>query len=136
MANFPAIVLNSLIYIETIFLNLMEYVKVPMTCWMIGGVCHFTICYYFVFIKGLNIKGIGYACSITNFIIYTLMLTYSRCFPDIQSAIADWTDSRIIHFNGVVQYFLLGIPSCMTMCLEWWSFEIAVLVAGYIGPVD
>lgn len=27
----------------------------------------------------------------------------------------------------------LGIPSALMLCLEWWSFEIMILIAGYIG---
>ena len=45
MAYFPALVLTSLIYVETIFLNLMEYVRVPLVSWLIGGIFHFTLCY-------------------------------------------------------------------------------------------
>jgi Na+-driven multidrug efflux pump len=83
MAYFPALMLSSLIYIETIFCNLMEFVKVPLVSHAIGGVCHFALCYYFVFEKSLGIKGIGYACSITEIIIYSIMLGYTRMFPEI-----------------------------------------------------
>lgn len=48
MANFPALVLQSFIYVECIYLNLFEIVLLPVISWMIGGVCHISLCYYFL----------------------------------------------------------------------------------------
>ena len=51
MAYFPALVLNCLIYIETMYLNLFEYVILPLASWFVGGVIHIALCYYFLYVQ-------------------------------------------------------------------------------------
>jgi len=48
MANFPALVLQCFIYVECIYLNLFEIKLLPVISWIIGGVCHIGLCYYFL----------------------------------------------------------------------------------------
>ena len=35
-------------------------------------------------------------------------------------------------FEDLGEYIKIGIPSCVMLCLEWWSFEVLALIAGYI----
>ena len=87
----PALVLQGLVYIETVFLYLMSHgvrettVACPRTKELAPSVTlpfsHFALCYEFVFNYG--IKGIGYASTISNLLIYIFMLLYSRQYLDI-----------------------------------------------------
>ena len=52
IAYFPALLLNGLIYLETMFLNLMEYVQLSLICQMFGSICHYALCWYFVVDEG------------------------------------------------------------------------------------
>ncbi|CAM9301345.1 unnamed protein product, partial [Heterosigma akashiwo] len=35
--------------------------------------------------------------------------------------------------KGWRQFFKLGIPGALMICLEWWCFELLVLCAGVLG---
>lgn len=56
----------------------MEFVKIPLFCQAVGAVIHFLLCYYFVVNKGKGIQGIGYASTLSNLIVFTCMIAYSR----------------------------------------------------------
>jgi MATE family multidrug resistance protein len=36
-------------------------------------------------------------------------------------------------FSGIKEYLKIGIPSSAMLCLEWWSFEVITIFAGYIS---
>ena len=40
----------------------------------------------------------------------------------------DWSTLK-----GIKSYLALGIPSTAMLCLEWWSFDFMILIAGYIS---
>lgn len=83
MAMFPALVLNCLIYIETMYLNLFEYVILPLASWFVGEICHVGLCYYFLFVKDYGLVGIGYACSISNLVVFLIIMNVSRMNLDL-----------------------------------------------------
>jgi MATE family multidrug resistance protein len=114
----------------------MEYVKLPLLSWFVGGICHFALCYYFLFTQDYGLVGIGYACSISNVIVYSMMITYSRMHQEIQVVVCSMFDSRIFKRDGVIDYFKIGIPCVITLCVQWWSFEIAVIITGYFGTLE
>ena len=36
-------------------------------------------------------------------------------------------------FRNIGAFMALAIPGTAMICLEWWCFEIMILMAGYIG---
>jgi len=45
-----------------------------------------------------------------------------------------WPDRRIL--GKVDQYLKLAIPSTLMICLDWWVWELMILLAGMIGVVE
>lgn len=41
--------------------------------------------------------------------------------------------SQILKIEGVIEYFYLGIPSALMICIEWWAYEVITILAGYIS---
>jgi len=136
MAMFPALVLNCLIYIETMYLNLFEYVILPLASWFVGEICHVGLCYYFLFIKDYGLVGIGYACSISNLVVFLIIMNVSRYNLDLQNASLNKFDKRIYNKAGIAEYFKLGLPCMATLCIQWWSAEIAIIMTGKLGESD
>jgi multidrug resistance protein, MATE family len=31
------------------------------------------------------------------------------------------------------EYFSIGIPSTIMLCLDWWVWELLILISGYLG---
>ena len=78
----------------------------------------------------LGIQGIGIACSLSNLLIYVGNLIYPAFITEISDAV--FLPNRH-SFRGFRQYFEIGIPSCLILCLEWWAFEAMTLISGYLG---
>lgn len=132
VAYFPALVLLGLIYLEIMFLNLMEYTKPQLICQLICQIFHLGFCYYLVIVQDQGIQGIGYASTLSNLLIYSGIIIYTRSQNDILEVV-HWPDAQIFNYEGVMQYMKLGLPSAGMLCIEWWSFEIVVLLSGYMG---
>ena len=58
------------------------------------------------------------------------MLIYAAKVKSIETAIFMPT---VDAFRGWGMYLKLSIPSMLMYCPEWWSFEILIIMAGYIG---
>ena len=84
----------------------------------------------FVVYFEMGITGIGLANVCTQLIIFVLLVSYTNMQTDIQEAIF-YPDSRT--YNDLKTYFSLAIPSTMMLCLDWWVWELMVLISGYLG---
>ena len=103
---------------------------VPMICQFFGQFVHVLLCFLFVSHMGLEIQGIGYAGTISNFSVYLSMLIYSFFIEEIRPAIQLPNKKA---FRGIFEYLKLGLPTAMMICLEWWAFELMTLMSGYIS---
>jgi MATE family multidrug resistance protein len=129
-AYIPGLIILGLIDGQRRFLNMMGKNYVPLICQSCSVLLHIGLCYWFVYVCKLNIRGIGYASTITNCITYTLLCTYSYCLEDIREAVTLPTQEV---FQDLGVYLKLGIPSCLMTCLEWWAFEVMYIMVGLIG---
>lgn len=78
----------------------------------------------------LGIVGIGYASTLSNLTVYSSLIIYSSCIPELKEAVF-LPDKKT--FRMLSQYLALGVPSVLMMMLEWWAYEVMTLMAGYIG---
>ena len=37
---------------------------------------------------------------------------------------------------GIYEYFRLGAPCALMVCLEWWAYQYMMFVCGYIGVAE
>jgi len=64
------------------------------------------------------------------------MIGYSRMDRDIQAVLSSFNDSRIFNRDGIVEYFKIGVVCVITLCVQWWSGEIGVIITGYFGTLE
>uniref|UniRef100_J3NE15 Protein DETOXIFICATION n=1 Tax=Oryza brachyantha TaxID=4533 RepID=J3NE15_ORYBR len=50
--------------------------------------------------------------------------------PDEPTGSAEWAD--MAHFSEWAQLLRLSLPSCLSVCLEWWWYELMTITAGYL----
>jgi len=112
------------------FLNMMNQTRTPMIAYYVSIAFHILLSYIFVWKLDYGILGTGIASTLTNSINYIFLLVLSSCIPDIKEAIT-LPDSRAL--SGLGEYLKLGIPSTVMLCLEFWVFDLMILMAGYIG---
>lgn len=103
-----------------------------MLCLTFGTLTHFLWTNIFVVKLEMGITGTGIALIITNTIIFLSQILYSiYLIPEI-SVCNQWPDSRTYNFEGIKSYMRIGFPSMVMTCLDWWVFELMVLMSGWL----
>ncbi|XP_059623869.1 protein DETOXIFICATION 49-like [Cornus florida] len=88
---------------------------------------HGPVSYVFVHRLGLGIRGIAAAVAITDFNLLATLLVY-LCFSgktwqcwSLTQCFAEW--------KPIIS---LAIPSCVSVCLEWWWYELMIVLSGIL----
>ncbi|KAG4137571.1 hypothetical protein ERO13_D07G079625v2 [Gossypium hirsutum] len=102
----------------------------PMMFSSLATLCfHIIVCWVLVFKFGFGSKGGALAISFSNWFNVILLGFYMRYSPSCEK-------TRTLHlkdvFLSVKEFFHFAIPSAVMACLEWWSFEILVLMSGLL----
>ncbi|PRQ37514.1 putative multi antimicrobial extrusion protein [Rosa chinensis] len=90
---------------------------------------HLLICWLLVYKTSLGYKGAAVANAITYWINALLLFLYVRISPSCKST---WTGFSKEAFHGLPTFLRLSIPSAVMLSLEIWSFEMLVLVSGFL----
>ncbi|KAJ3681396.1 hypothetical protein LUZ60_015885 [Juncus effusus] len=102
----------------------------PMLFVSILTLCfHVPFCYFMVFVVGFGNVGAAMAISVSywvNLIILGIYVRFSeRC------VLTKLTFSRDL-FDGIIEFLRVALPSAVMICLEWWSFELLILLSGLL----
>ncbi|GMY18481.1 protein DETOXIFICATION 12-like [Fagus crenata] len=90
---------------------------------------HIPLCWVLVFKFGLENLGAAVAIGISywlNVILLGLYMTYSSTCKKTLVPIS------MEIFQGIGEFFHFAIPSTIMICLEWWSFELLILLSGLL----
>ncbi|KDO64764.1 hypothetical protein CISIN_1g011296mg [Citrus sinensis] len=103
---------------------------IPMFLSSCAALClHIPICWSLVYKSGLGNLGGALAIGISNWLNVTFLAIYMK----FSTACAE---SRVPIsmelFQGIGEFFHFAIPSAVMICLEWWSFELLILMSGLL----
>jgi len=129
----PGLYLRGLYDAQRRFLNALGKSKVPLYFQVFGQIIHLICCFIFVTYLRKGILGIGIAGSLSNFIKLAALLVHNSKDAEIKEAIT-WPDRTSFQKLGV--FLSLGLPTLLVICLEWWSYEITVLICGLLGVAE
>ena len=101
-----------------------------MTAILISVCIHVFLSWYFVWKLELGIVGTGYASCITNFCNYAFLIIISFSSDEVRKTIA-LPDRRSI--SGIIGYLKMGAPVVFMSAVEFWVYDIMIIMAGYIG---
>ncbi|KAE8686480.1 MATE efflux family protein 9-like [Hibiscus syriacus] len=90
---------------------------------------HIPLCWALVFKFELENIGGALAISISNWlnaIFLALYMWYSPACAKTRVPVATEL------FQGIGEFFRFAIPSAVMICLEWWSFEVLILLSGLL----
>ncbi|XP_004497007.1 protein DETOXIFICATION 12-like [Cicer arietinum] len=108
----------------------MQSLLLPMLLSSCVTLCiHIPLCWALVFKTGLNNVGGAIAMSISiwlNVIFLGLYMRYSSSCAKTRAPIS------MELFHGIWEFFRFAIPSAVMVCLEWWSYELMVLLSGLL----
>ncbi|KAH7834597.1 hypothetical protein Vadar_017735 [Vaccinium darrowii] len=90
---------------------------------------HVPLCWVLVFKSGLDNLGGALAVDISiwlNVIFLVLYMRYSSTCAKTRAPIS------MNVLRGVGEFFSFAVPSTVMICLEWWSFELLILLSGLL----
>ncbi|XP_010279418.1 PREDICTED: protein DETOXIFICATION 12-like [Nelumbo nucifera] len=90
---------------------------------------HIPLCWTLVFRSGLGNVGAALAISISywlNVIFLVLYMKFSSSCGKTRVPLS------MEAFRGIGEFVRLAVPSAVMICLEWWSFELLVLLSGLL----
>ncbi|WCJ33245.1 MATE efflux family protein [Euphorbia peplus] len=90
---------------------------------------HIPLCWVLVFKSGLQKIGGALALSISNWLNVIFLLLYVKYSP---ACAKTCTPISMELFHGIGEFFSFAIPSAVMICLEWWSYELLVLLSGML----
>ncbi|KAF8380325.1 hypothetical protein HHK36_027809 [Tetracentron sinense] len=127
--SLPDLLAQSLLHPLRIYLR-TQSITLPLTyCATLAILLHIPINYLLVSVLDLGIKGVALSGVWSNFnlvgslIIYIFVSgVYSKTWEGISSEC----------LKGWKSLLNLAIPSCISVCLEWWWYEIMILLCGLL----
>ncbi|CAD5175285.1 protein DETOXIFICATION 49-like [Musa acuminata AAA Group] len=130
LASLPDLLVQSLLHPIRIYLR-SQSITLPLTyCAAAAAVFHLPVNYVLVCVLRLGIRGVALASVCTNLNLLLLLLVYIY-----HSGVHERTGALNItaeSFRGWRSLLNLAIPSCISVCLEWWWYEIMVLLCGLL----
>ncbi|ESQ43323.1 hypothetical protein EUTSA_v10015455mg [Eutrema salsugineum] len=112
---------------------------IPLSiCTAIASGLHFPITKILVVYLDMGIKGLAFSGFVSNFNLVAFLYLYIRFFKEKLSSdeAEEEDDSKVESFEDRVREWkklvALSLPSCVSVCLEWWCYEIMIVLCGYL----
>ncbi|GLJ25889.1 hypothetical protein SUGI_0496220 [Cryptomeria japonica] len=127
--SLPDLLAQAILHPLRIYLR-TQNITTPLTyCAAIALTFHIPINYLLVLVLNLGIKGVAMAAVCTNFNLLLSLLAYLY----ISGACKDsWQGLTKDCFKGWKPLLSLAIPSCISVCLEWWWYEFMIILCGLL----
>ncbi|KAL4281322.1 hypothetical protein GQ457_03G007030 [Hibiscus cannabinus] len=123
------------LYACAIFQPLVRYFQTQslitplLICSCISLLVHIPLCWALVFKFGLGNIGGALAVSISNWLNTIFLALYMRYSPTCAKTRVPVTMEL---FQGIAEFVRFAVPSVIMVCLEWWSFELLILLSGLL----
>ncbi|KAL0730846.1 hypothetical protein Bca4012_026940 [Brassica carinata] len=105
-------------------------------CTAVASALHLPITFFLVSYLGLGIKGIALSGVMSNFNLAAFLFIYINFFEEkLSNDDKEGEVSKESYEDSVREWKkLLGlaIPSCVSVCLEWWCYEIMIVLCGLL----
>uniref|UniRef100_A0A0D9XIS2 Protein DETOXIFICATION n=1 Tax=Leersia perrieri TaxID=77586 RepID=A0A0D9XIS2_9ORYZ len=95
----------------------------------VAAAAHVAMCWALVFKAGMGSKGAALSVAVTYMVNLSILVLYVRVSKACETT---WTGFSMDAFTQLRRFTDLAVPSAMMVCLEWWSFEILVLLSGIL----
>ncbi|KAL5069268.1 hypothetical protein RYX36_020155 [Vicia faba] len=127
--SIPDLVAQSFIHPLRIYLR-TQSITLPLTlCAAFSIILHIPINYFLVFYLNLGIKGVALSGVWTNFNLVASLIFYIYFSGTHRKT---WPGFSLECFQQWLPLINLAIPSCISVCLEWWWYEFMTIFCGYL----
>ncbi|KAI8028758.1 Protein DETOXIFICATION 14 [Camellia lanceoleosa] len=123
---FPYAILESLVpYLQT------QSLILPMLlCSLVTLSFHMPLCWALVFKFELGTEGAALAIGLSYWVNVILLGIYLKYSPVCEKTRASFSKDV---FLSIGEFLCLALPSAGMVCLEWWSFELVILLSGLLS---
>ncbi|CAH8383616.1 unnamed protein product [Eruca vesicaria subsp. sativa] len=128
----PDLIAQSFLHPLRVYLRTQSKTLPLSVCTAVASVLHLPITFLFVSYLGFGIKGIALSGVVSNFNLVVFLFIYIAFLED-KVSIGD--DEGEVEEDSVREWqklIGLAIPSCVSVCLEWWCYEIMILLCGFL----
>ncbi|KAK8511947.1 hypothetical protein V6N13_073775 [Hibiscus sabdariffa] len=125
----PDLLAQSVLHPLRIYLR-TQSITLPLTfCALLSILLHVPINFLLVSHLKLGIKGVALSGVWTNFNLVGSLMFYILYFQVHKKT---WGGLSMECFKEWKSLLNLAIPSCISVCLEWWWYEIMILLCGLL----
>ncbi|KAL2546106.1 MATE efflux family protein [Forsythia ovata] len=108
----------------------MQSMILPMLISSCITICfHIVVCWMLVFKSGLKNIGAAVAMDFSMWLNVTILGLYMKFSSTCEKTRAPISMEI---FEGMKEFFRFAVPSAVMVCLEWWSFELLILLSGLL----
>ncbi|KAB2632579.1 MATE efflux family protein DTX1 [Pyrus ussuriensis x Pyrus communis] len=128
----PDLVVTSLLCPIKAYLNSQGITVPSMFCSGLALAFHIPVNILLAKAKGL--KGVAMSMWITDLMVVVLLALYT-CVIEIKAKEGRWKEGGWLdqHVSDWKRLLKLCGPCCLTTCLEWWCYEILMLLTGRLA---
>ncbi|KAJ6801408.1 protein DETOXIFICATION 16-like [Iris pallida] len=125
----PALFAYGMLQCHIRFLRSQKIVLPLMLSSGITTLLHILVCWVMVFKSGLGSRGAAVAISVSYSINTLLLAAFIRLCSACK---ATWTGFSREALHDIVNFVSIAIPSASMVCMEFWSFEVLVILCGLL----
>ncbi|XP_047172737.1 protein DETOXIFICATION 49-like [Vigna umbellata] len=127
--SIPDLIAQSFLHPMRIYLR-SQSITLPLTlCASLSILLHIPINYFLVSHLGLGIKGVALGGVWTNFNLVASLILYIVFSGTYKKTWGGFSFECFTQWRSLLN---LAIPSCVSVCLEWWWYEIMILLCGLL----
>ncbi|KAK4434270.1 protein DETOXIFICATION 48 [Sesamum alatum] len=126
----PDLFFLSLLHPLRIYLR-TQGITLPLTyCSSVSVLLHVPLNFLLVKYFNMGIAGVALAMALTNLNLVLLLCSYiyfSGVYKD------SWVAPSLDCLRGWSALLSLAIPTCISVCLEWWWYELMIMLCGLLS---
>ncbi|PSR93405.1 Protein DETOXIFICATION like [Actinidia chinensis var. chinensis] len=127
--SLPDLLAQSLLHPLRIYLR-TQSITLPLTfSATITSILHIPINYFFVTYLNFGIKGVAISGVLFNFNLVLFLIGYILISGIYRKTWGGFSSECLQGWKCLIN---LAIPSCVSVCLEWWWYEIMILLCGLL----
>ncbi|XP_077242034.1 protein DETOXIFICATION 54-like [Tasmannia lanceolata] len=127
--SLPDLITNAFLQPLRVYLRSQGVTKPMMYCSALAVLFHVPLNIFLVFVLKLGVPGVAMAQVFTNLNMALFLVGYLYFSRICELTWRGWSRSA---FGRLWPLFELALPSCFSICLEWWWYEIMTVMAGYL----
>ncbi|XP_075041570.1 multidrug and toxin extrusion protein 1-like [Mixophyes fleayi] len=154
----PALPATFMYHLQAKYLQNQGIVFPQVITGLIANILNALINYIFLYVLGLGVMGSAMANTMSQYLEAVLLFCYimwkklhvdtwgvqsfndrlvvphtTECYLQKDGDMTRWTTACFEDWGSFIR---LAIPSMLMLCIEWWAFEIGIILSGILGVED